>query len=239
MVAFLQALPEMSEQRYRELAMNVRADDAGPASADRLGPSTEALEPVLADCNRCHGADDGGRGDGAVPRLAGQSEAYLLGTLQAYASGKRHSGIMQPVAAGLESQVLSELAKHYAELPAPAKSDESTASPAAVARGQKLAERGLPARGIASCIHCHGPSSSPRNPMYPRIAGQQARFLQQQLELFVSGTRGGSEYAQVMHIVAKKLTREQIRDLAVYYASLPQEAALMATEPTVPTQRKR
>ncbi|MCQ4286509.1 c-type cytochrome [Pseudomonas stutzeri] len=224
MVAFLQALPEMSEQRYDELALGDRAGDEKTATIERLGPSEDRLELALTACSRCHGADGGGRGAGAVPRLAGQSEAYLLGTLQAYANGKRHSGIMQPVAAGLDSQILSELAKHYAGLPVSVPADG--AAPEALARGKELAERGIPERGIPSCVHCHGPKRSPRNPMYPEIAGQYARYLKQQLDLFTAGTRGGSEYTHVMHSAAQRLTPEQIQALADYYASLPPVATL-------------
>lgn len=216
MVAFLQALPAMTEQRYRQLALG---DDWGSANRDRLGSAEGMLESVLANCSRCHGADGGGRGDGAVPRLAGQSEAYLLGTLQAYANGKRHSGIMQPVAAGLEPQVMNELAKHFSGLPVSVPA--VAAAPEALARGKALAERGLPARGIPSCVHCHGPKRSPRNPMYPGIAGQHARYLKQQLELFSAGTRGGSEYLHVMHSVVQRLTPEHMQALADYYAALP------------------
>ena len=239
LVAFLQAMPEMSTARYRALALGERAADAtNPVTPDHLRSLGDPLGPVLANCNRCHAVDGGGRGQGAVPRLAGQSEAYLLGTLQAYANGKRHSGIMQPIATGLEPPVLQALARHFAELPAPGKVDEPTASPAAIARGRQLAERGVPARGVPSCIHCHGPKRSPRNPMYPGITGQYASYLKQQLELFTAGTRGGSAYAHVMHSAAQRLTPEQMQDLADYYASLPQQGApTMASEPTSQQQR--
>ena len=239
MVAFLQALPAMSEQRYRELALNVRAENRESASAGRPGSPKGALETVLADCSRCHGADGGGRGDGAVPRLAGQSEAYLLGTLQAYASGKRHSGIMQPVAAGLEPQLLRAAAKHYAELSVTAIADDSTAAPGVLAHGKQLAERGIPERGIPSCVHCHGPKRSPRNPMYPDIAGQYAGYLKQQLDLFTAGTRGGSEYVHIMHSAAQRLTPEQIQALADYYASLPPEMATLTAEQAATLQPQR
>ncbi|MEK0361761.1 c-type cytochrome [Pseudomonas sp. CBC3] len=237
MVAFLQALPEMSEQRYRELALG---DDWGSANSDRLGPAEGMLETVLANCSRCHGADGGGRGKGAVPRLAGQSEAYLLGTLQAYARGTRHSGIMQPVAAGLEPPVLKALAKHYAALPMVALADDSTAAPKTLAHGKVLAERGTPERGVPSCVHCHGPKRSPRNPMYPDIAGQHARYLKQQLDLFTAGTRGGSEYVHIMHSAAQRLTPEQIQALADYYASLPPtDMATLTAEPAATLQPQR
>ncbi len=238
MVAFLQALPAMTEQRYRELALGVRAEDRESASAGRPGSSKSTLDRVLDDCSRCHGADGSGRGASAVPRLAGQREAYLLGTLQAYASGTRHSGIMQPVAAGLDPQMLNELAKHYAGLSMDTLVD-FVASPEVLARGKELAERGMPARGIPSCVHCHGPKRSPRNPMYPDIAGQHARYLKQQLELFSAGTRGGSEYLHVMHSAAQRLKPEQMQALADYYAALPttDESTSVAEQAAAQPQR--
>lgn len=222
MVAFLQALPGMSARRYRELALGMESH--GPMTVERATPQDDPLGAVLDDCARCHALDGGGR-EGAFPRLAGQSQAYLLGALQAYADEKRYSGIMQPIAAALEPPVMRALARHYAELPVPTRADHSSAPADALAQGQALAERGVPERGIPSCVHCHGPKRSPRNPMYPSIAGQHAGYLKQQLELFTAGKRGGSEYAQVMHSAAQRLTPEQMQALADYYASLSADAS--------------
>ncbi|MGM3386757.1 c-type cytochrome [Stutzerimonas stutzeri] len=232
MVAFLQAMPGMSPERYRQLALGGRSEEiAKPVTPDHLRPLQDPLGPVLANCNRCHAEDGGGRSEGAFPRLAGQSEAYLLGALQAYAGGERHSGVMQPIAAGLEPEVLKALAQHYAELPPVSRTDAPEPTPALLSQGLSLAERGVRERGIPSCIHCHGPKDSPRNPMYPNIAGQYARYLKLQLELFTAGKRGGSEYAHIMHSAAQRLTPEQIAALAEYYASLPAAAALIISKP--------
>ncbi len=226
MVAFLQAMPGMSPERYRQLALGGRSEEiAKPVTPDHLRPLQDPLGPVLANCNRCHAEDGGGRGEGAFPRLAGQSEAYLLGALQAYARGERHSGIMQPIAAGLEPAVLEALAQHYADLPPVSHIDAPEPTPDILAQGLSLAERGVHERGIPSCVHCHGPKDGPRNPMYPNIAGQYARYLKLQLELFTAGKRGGSEYAHIMHSAVQRLTPEQMQALADYYASLPAAAA--------------
>lgn len=232
MVAFLQAMPGMSPERYRQLALGGRNEEiAKPVTPDHLRPLQDPLGPVLANCNRCHAEDGGGRSEGAFPRLAGQSEAYLLGALQAYAGGERHSGVMQPIAAGLEPEVLKALAQHYAELPPVSRTDAPEPTPDLLAQGLSLAERGVRERGIPSCIHCHGPKDSPRNPMYPNIAGQYARYLKLQLELFTAGKRGGSEYAHIMRSAAQRLTPEQIAALAEYYASLPAAAAPIISKP--------
>ena len=85
MVAFLEQIQGMSPRRFRELAYGPDGDD----------------DSVLGDCARCHGRDGAGRGTHAFPKLAGLDEAYLLASLEAFASGERRSGIMQPVAADL------------------------------------------------------------------------------------------------------------------------------------------
>ena len=224
MVAFLQALPSMSPECYRQLALGGRSA-AEPVTPDHLRRLEDPLGPVLANCNRCHGEDGGGRGEGAFPRLAGQSEPYLLGALQAYARGERYSGVMQPIAAGLEPEVLEALAGHYAELPPASRTRAPKPAPDVLARGLTLAERGVPERGVPSCVHCHGPKNSPRNPMYPNIAGQYAGYLKAQLALFNDGKRGGTAYARIMHSAAQRLTPEEMQALADYYASLPAAAA--------------
>lgn len=235
MVAFLKAMPSMSPERYRQLALGGRSDEIGkPVTPDHLRPLKDPLGPVLANCNRCHAEDGGGRGEGAFPRLAGQSEPYLLGALLAYASGERHSGIMQPIAAGLEPEVLEALAQHYAELPPVSRTGAPEPTPDILAQGLSLAERGVRERGIPSCVHCHGPKAGPRNPMYPNIAGQYARYLKLQLELFTAGKRGGTEYAHIMHSAAQRLTPEQMQALADYYASLPAAAAPRLDKPAPP-----
>jgi cytochrome c553 len=45
-----------------------------------------------------------------IPVIAGQSPEYLENALHQYAAGRRESGIMQPVAAELKSETISQLA---------------------------------------------------------------------------------------------------------------------------------
>lgn len=211
MVAFLEQIEGMSPQRFRELAYGADGDD----------------DSVLGDCARCHGRDGSGRGTDAFPRLAGQDEAYLLASLEAYASGKRRSGIMQPVAADLEEHERQAMAKHYAKQPVRASSVplQSPPNTEAIARGHRLAEHGNGMRRIPACAACHGPGPGERNRMYPRLEGQYAGYLALQLRLFRDGGRGGTRYAQIMERAAIGLSDRDIADLAAYYASLPPVAA--------------
>ncbi|QOR40749.1 c-type cytochrome [Billgrantia diversa] len=232
-VAFLQELPRLSPERYEHLAYGERddADAGGEAATGSLRALGEPLGPLVAHCTRCHGADGRGRGSGAFPKLAGQSETYLWTSLLAYAEGERNSGIMQPIAAELSETEMRTLAAHYAgqenaaSQPAShqANADEpaaATADSASIARGRDIARRGVPGQGVPSCVDCHGPRSGPSNPHYPRLAGQYADYLALQLSLFKSETRGGTPYVRIMHSAAKGLNETQIRDLANYYSSL-------------------
>jgi cytochrome c553 len=220
-VAFLLRLPELDAAEYQRLAHG----DAAPRGIDAVPPDPFGAEAahraLVAGCARCHGADGRGRGLGAFPKLAGQRREYLLNALEAYRRGKRASGMMQPVAAALDSEAIELLARHYAQLPGEAPRDGEPSADAAIARGEEIARLGVPERGVPSCRDCHGPAGSPRNPAYPALAGQYAEYLILQLELFKAGTRGGSPYAHLMDHVATRLTPDQMNDVAAYYASLP------------------
>src|SRR5690606_1964233 len=106
MVAFLLRLPGLDGVSYRALV-------EGEASTERRSPAvgegsevppiaglvapSNVPETVASTCGRCHGIDGNGRGTGAFPRLAGQRPNYLVAALEAYANGRRHSGIMRPI----------------------------------------------------------------------------------------------------------------------------------------------
>lgn len=223
MVAFLRQMPDMDTQTYRRLAFGnadaLEVERAAEPSLDGLGGSSP-LE--IANCTRCHGSDGLGRRSGAFPKLAGQSEEYLYLSLQSYAAGRRNSGIMQPIADGLTDAQQRRLASAFAALP-PASPEAADVNAELVALGQRLAESGVPEEGVPSCAPCH---DSPRaNPVYPRLAGQRAWYLEQQLYLFREGTRGGTVYADLMHSVADDLSDDHIAALAAYYAAKAPAAA--------------
>ena len=230
MVAFLRVLPELDAERYRALAHGeVAGEVASAASLDSFG-ATPTKRALVLSCARCHGEDGQGRG-GASPRLAGQQPEYMLNALEAYARGGRHSGIMQPVANGLGEEARRYLAEHYGAMSGGGARDERRlrgggAEPEAIARGERIALRGVPEKGVPSCADCHGPDRPPRNPAYPLLAGQYADYLVAQLELFKKKTRGGSPFAHLMEPVAERLTPEEMRDVAAFYASLPAPESL-------------
>jgi cytochrome c553/cytochrome c5 len=227
MVAFLRDFPELDAEKYRQLASGEIVPLRG-----LLGPQNgrERMQNVITtSCGRCHGVDGLGGGTAAFPKLSGQHPTYLAASLQAFASGERHSGIMEPIAAGLSLELMRELADYYGGLKWPPQAPPTKEAALAVVRGEAIAQRGISSQNVPACAACHGPSATPRNPMYPVLAGQYADYLALQLTLFKQEQRGGTAYAHLMRQVAAGLSAEQINDVARYYASLT------ATVPT-PTQ---
>jgi cytochrome c553 len=67
----------------------------------------------------------------------------------------------------------------------------------------------------AVCSACHGPNgnSSKDTPQWPRLAGQSAVYIAEQLRLFRAGTRDNP----IMKPLVATLSDQDISDLAVYY----------------------
>jgi cytochrome c553 len=221
-VAFLQRLPALDANGYRELAAPVPISDL-PDPLDALVPPSRTPAAVRESCARCHGFDGLGRSTGAFPVLAGQKFEYLLASLQAYARGRRYSGIMQPASAPLDPGEMQSVAAYYSGLGRnKAKAVVASADPDLLERGRIIASRGVPDRLVPPCLECHG-ERQPRNPLYPLLWGQYEEYIALQLQLFRAGNRGGTDYSSVMRKVAATLSDDDVRAAARYFASYPSD----------------
>jgi cytochrome c553 len=128
---------------------------------------------------------------------------------------------MEPIATGLSLEEMHELARYYGTLQETALAPPPPVDTLAIERGQVIASRGIPSQRVPACVACHGPGANRRNSLYPELAGQYADYLVLQLLLFKEAPRGGTPYAHLMRPVATRLTPEQMRDVALYYESLP------------------
>jgi cytochrome c553 len=73
----------------------------------------------------------------------------------------------------------------------------------------------------AACAVCHGPVGLSSAPDAPHLAGQPAIYTAAQLRAYRSGARRH----EVMAVMAKPLSDEDIENLAAWYASIRIEAA--------------
>lgn len=83
----------------------------------------------------------------------------------------------------------------------------STAEAADAAAGRQKARQ---------CQTCHGIDGIARIPIAPHIAGESQIYLETQLKAFRSGKR---EH-EIMSVIAKDLSDEDISDLSAWYASI-------------------
>ena len=77
------------------------------------------------------------------------------------------------------------------------------------------------ARTVAAtvCGTCHGVDGNSTQPKFPRLAGQKASYLVNQLKAFRAQTRGDPDAIGYMWGMASQLDDETIEALAAYYAA--------------------
>jgi cytochrome c553 len=66
------------------------------------------------------------------------------------------------------------------------------------------------------CAICHGPLGISQLPNAPHLAGQPEIYTIEQLKLYRNGKRAN----EVMAVIAKSLSDQDIEDLAAWYASI-------------------
>lgn len=146
-------------------------------------------------CNACHGQS----GFKGMPKLGGQSVAYLIAALRAYKEDRRVHATMRDVAHALNERDIADLAAHYAAVPKVV-GESNTTAPAVVER----------------CAACHGvDGAQPVAPEIALIAGQSAGYLDQTLREYKSGVRPHP----VMQEQVRELSDAQIAELVAWYAA--------------------
>ncbi len=87
-------------------------------------------------------------------------------------------------------------------------------------RSRDLANPRVPPEvtALQVCSNCHGADGNSVSPNFPRLAGQQPAYLVAQLENFRSHHRSDPEGFEYMWGISHKLTDDQIKGLAEYFA---------------------
>jgi cytochrome c553 len=204
-VAFLKRYKEISPAEYQRLT---RLTSRAVEIADTA--SGAAL------CADCHGDEATPPASRLVPVLDGQPRRYIEAALTHYATGNRLSGIMQPVAARLDTTEIARFAEHYSttvsERSPPTPAPESAAE--RIEEGRIIATEGVRSEGIPACVACHSERS---HELFPRLEGQSARYMIGQLMLWKSGLRRQTALGAIMSPIALRLSDEQIAGVAAYF----------------------
>lgn len=216
------------------------------ATAKASWGDAKAGQAKAGTCAACHGLD-GNPTDLQYPRLAGQSERYIAKQLALFKNGERTGGmsaVMVPFAQMLSAQDMRDLGAYFATQNGGAGIADDTVIATGPNAGKKFFEVGQTlflagdkARGIPSCMACHGPAGAGNpGPAYPAIGGQPASYVQRRLEEYRTGTTAEKDAAhfKMMATIAKPLTDEEIGSLASYIQGLhprPRNVDMTATAP--------
>lgn len=166
-------------------------------------------------CAACHGPD--GNSPAAVnPHLASQHRAYIAKQLSNFKSGERKNPIMAGFAAGLSPEDMKALGAYFEQQ---ALKPAMASDKARALQGEKIYRGGIAAKGVPACSSCHAPNGAGIPAQYPRLQGQFKEYTLAQLQAFRSGERA-NDPAQMMRMIAAKLTDQEMTALAEYIAGL-------------------
>jgi cytochrome c553 len=182
-------------------------------------PPASKPDATTAACQGCHGANGEGMPAAHVPRIAGQTAAYLKKQLDDYANGTRDNPIMVNFAKPLSEKQREDLAAHFAALSAPFVAQAVTVNEQTLARGHQLAYQGDEAKRVQACNNCHGPDGIGVPNSAPYLAGQSAEYLGGALKTWHDGTRK-NDAGQLMRSVAERLSDADMAAVAAYFASV-------------------
>lgn len=199
------------------------------AAPDYLGvlpPKVASAPKVIAKtCAACHGK----RGVATAPifpNLAGQNYNYLLKSLEAFRQGTWNASPMNAMVKMIpdsgKNGNLKLIAAYFSGIALSSKGAPADLKPnkAAVEAGYKLYFQGKPGAHIPACAACHMASGMGDAPMaVPRLAGQNALYVETQLKAFASGQRRTSP-DHVMGKIAKRLSSKQIHVVAGYVQAM-------------------
>ncbi|HRN74907.1 c-type cytochrome [Ottowia sp.] len=180
-----------------------------PGLAAAQADEARAKKIIGGSCFLCHGAE-GESASEVFPRLAGQNAEYIAKQLENFKSGKRKSSAMASMVTELTPEDMIALGQFYASRQ-PHKEPSKDAQLAAV--GQYIYHVGNKFSGVPACASCHGPEGAGSTTL-PRLAGQHAAYLDNQLKQFNKRERNNDN--AVMLSIAEKMTALEMAAVSEY-----------------------
>ncbi len=188
---------------------------ATAAFSNELTPEV-TVERAVHVCGACHGDSARIKND-SVPDLAGQMPLYLEAQLKDFRAQTRAETDVQAymwgISALLDDKLIKGISEYFAAQPPAAGLPGQTSL---VAEGRKIFAEGIPDKHVRACAGCHGANAEGAS-VFPRLAGQKAKYVLAQLRVFSTRLRPHGIWMQ--NEVAG-LSAEQMRAVAEYVQSL-------------------
>ncbi len=201
-------------RRFKIFMVSVALAFSINATSVALNGDAAVGKEKSATCVACHGTD-GNSSIAQFPKIAGQVPGYIASQLAAYKSGQRPDPVMAGMVGALSQQDMANLDAYFASQKSTAGAISPDQQEQAYA-GEAVYRGGIAAFNVPACMGCHGPSGSGIPPAFPRLAGQHADYIEQQLHAFKSGERQNA----IMNPIAFPLSEAQISQLALYISAL-------------------
>lgn len=162
-----------------------------------IGDATQG-QISAKQCKTCHGLD-GYAKIPIAPHIGGEPAGYITRQLQAFRDGTRRHEMMSVIAKNLNDQTIADIAAWY--------SSQDAVATLAAGTDEKAAPE--------QCVQCHGVNGISTIPDAPNLAGESVMYIDTQLKAF----RKDKRTHEVMSVIAKQLSDEDIRFAAEWYAN--------------------
>ena len=186
---------------------------AASAAMAAGAPDLAKGKASFVTCAACHGAN-GNSAIAANPSLAQQHPEYLVKQLKEFKAGVRKNAIMNGMAAPLSEQDMRNIAYWVTTQKM---TPGSATTKDTIALGEKIWRGGIANRGVPACAACHSPNGAGIPIRFPRLAGQHAAYVEQQLKDFRDGVRTNDK---VMPEVVNGMNDAQIKAVADFVQGL-------------------
>lgn len=179
----------------------------------------DTMAQRLLACAACHGKEGRATNQGYFPRIAGKPAGYLYNQLVNFREGRRGYPPMVYLVEHLSDAYLHEIADHFATLDLPYPPPQTRGADAALLRrGETLALRGDPARGIPACGACHGDALTGATPAFPGLLGLPRDYLVSQFGSWRTGQRKAAA-PDCMATITERLAPGDVEAVSTWLSS--------------------
>lgn len=207
-------------KRLSLLAAVFLIGSAHAAPQTDLAKGKEIAEKI---CAACHAAD-GNSGIDMYPKLSAQHASFIFRETKAIKEGKRTTGAsaaMAPMVQNLSDDDIRHVAAYFTKQIPKAGEANPKQNPNV---GKKIYHAGIPEKNIPACMSCHGPAGAglPAGGTainaFPRIGGQHAKYVVEQLKNYATGKR--MSHNGMMEDITKRMNEEDMQSVANYIQGL-------------------
>ncbi len=188
--------------------------------AMKLTPNLQNGRAIYETCAICHTPFGWGTPDGRYPEIAGQHPNVLIKQLADIRNGNRDNPTMYPFTLPnilATSQDVADIAAYVAQLPMNPANLVGLGND--LAHGKKLYED--------NCVECHGANGEGNNEeYYPRLQGQNYRYLLRQMHWIRDGKRRNADKNMVEQI--QRFSERDMRAVIDYASRLRPDEKLVA-----------